>query len=186
VETEAADYGSSDVIVELARSGIPSFRGLDYGVFFLISLSNTMPGGDRMSERSKIVVIDDEADFCEFVKWSLENTGRYEVLVSTDGPSGIALAQTEAPELILLDIRMPQMNGAEVADHLLHSDDTRDISIAFITGLLQKEEVSKRTGYIHGFPFITKPITKDELVQQVDSVFEIIRTEKRFIESLEG
>jgi len=66
-------------------------------------------------------------NFCEFVKWSLEHTGRFEVLVSTDGPSGIALAQTEAPELILLDIRMPQMNGAEVADHLLHSDDTRDI-----------------------------------------------------------
>jgi len=66
------------------------------------------------------------------------------------------------------------MNGAEVADHLLHSDDTRDIPIAFITGLLQKEEVNKRRGYVHGFPFITKPITKDELVQQVDSVFEII------------
>ena len=138
-----------------------------------------------MPERSKIVVIDDEEDFCEFVKWSLEHTGRFEVLTSTDGPSGIVLARTEAPELILLDIRMPQMNGAEVADHLLHSDDTRDIPIAFITGLLQKEEVSKRKGYIHGFPFITKPITKDELVQQIDAVFEIIKTERRFVESLE-
>ena len=137
-----------------------------------------------LAERSKILVIDDEEDFCEFVKWSLEKTGRFDVLVSTDGPSGITLAQTEAPELILLDIKMPQMNGAEVADHLLHSDDTRDIPIAFITGLLQKKEVSKRRVYIHGFPFITKPITKDELVKQVDSVFEIIRTEKRFIESL--
>jgi two-component system, sensor histidine kinase and response regulator len=144
-----------------------------------------MRGGDMMAERSKILVIDDEEDFCEFVKWSLEKTGRFDVLVSTDGPSGIALAQTEVPELILLDIKMPQMNGAEVADHLLHSDDTRDIPIAFITGLLQKKEVSKRRVYIHGFPFITKPITKDELVQQVDSVFEIIRTERTFIESLE-
>jgi CheY-like chemotaxis protein len=151
----------------------------------LVSLSDTMRGGSRMPERSKIIVIDDEEDFCEFVKWSLENTGRFDVLVSTDGPSGIALAQTEKPELILLDIRMPQMNGAEVADHLLHKDNTRDIPIAFITGLLQKEDVSKQSGYIHGFPFITKPITKDELVQQVDSVFEIIRTEKSFIESLE-
>jgi CheY-like chemotaxis protein len=144
-----------------------------------------MRGGDMMLERSKIVVIDDEEDFCEFVKWSLEKTGRFEVLVCTDGPSGIALAQTEEPALILLDIGMPQMNGAEVADHLLHSDDTRDIPIAFITGLLQKEEVDKRSGYIHGFPFITKPVTKDELVRQVDSVFEIIKTEKRFMDSLE-
>ena len=138
-----------------------------------------------MLEKSKIVIIDDEEDFCEFVKWSLEKTGRFEVLVSTNGPSGITLAQTEEPALILLDIGMPQMNGAEVADHLLHSDDTRDFPIAFITGLLQKEEVSKRKGYIHGFPFITKPVTKDELVQQVDSIFEIIRTEKAFMESLD-
>jgi CheY-like chemotaxis protein len=138
-----------------------------------------------MPGKSKIMVIDDEASFCEFAKWSLEHTGRFDVLVSTDGPSGIALARTEAPELILLDIRMPQMNGAEVADHLLHSDDTRDIPIAFVTGLLQKEDVSRQRGYIHGFPFITKPVTKDELVQQVDAVFEVIRTEKKFIQSLD-
>jgi two-component system, OmpR family, alkaline phosphatase synthesis response regulator PhoP len=145
-----------------------------------------MSGGDTVSERSKIVIIDDQEDFCEFVKLSLEKTGRFEVFVSTDGPSGIALARSETPELILLDIRMPQMNGAEVADDLLHADDTRDIPIAFITGLLQKEDVSKRSGYIHGFPFITKPLTRDELVQQVDTVFEIIRTEKKFIDSLEN
>ncbi len=135
--------------------------------------------------RSKILVIDDEDDFCEFVKWSLEKTGKYEVVASTDGAAGITLAETEQPELVLLDIRMPQMNGAEVADHLLHGDNTRDIPIAFITGLLQKDEVKKRSGYIHGFPFITKPVTRAELVQQVDSVLEIIRTQKTFIKSLE-
>jgi CheY-like chemotaxis protein len=144
-----------------------------------------MGGADSVPERSRILIIDDEEDFCEFVKWSLERTGRFEVRLSTDGPSGIALAQTEEPELILLDMRMPQMNGAEVADRLLHSDRTRDIPIAFITGLLQKEEVSEENGYIHGFPFITKPLTKEELVRQVDSVFQVIRAERTFTESLE-
>ncbi len=138
-----------------------------------------------MCERSKILIIDDQEDFCEFVKWSLESTGRFEVLVSTDGPSGLALARSEQPELILLDIRMPQMNGPEAADRLLHDDETRDIPIAFITGLLQREEVADRGGYIHGFPFITKPITKDELVRQVNAAFNIMRAEERFIESLE-
>jgi two-component system, OmpR family, alkaline phosphatase synthesis response regulator PhoP len=137
------------------------------------------------SRRSKILIIDDEGDFCEFVKWSLEKTGRFDVLVATEGPDGIDLARKEEPELILLDIRMPSMNGAEVADHLLHHESTRDIPIAFVTGLLQKDEVEKRSGYIHGFPFITKPITKNELIQYIDSVFEMINTEKSFIESLE-
>ena len=45
--------------------------------------------------------------------------------------------------------------------------------------------MKKRSGYIHGFPFITKPVTRAGLVQQVDSVFEIIRTQKTFIKSLE-
>lgn len=139
-----------------------------------------------MTTKSKILVIDDESDFCEFVKWSLEKTGKFEVLVSTDGPSGIAQAETAKPELILLDIRMPRMNGTEVADHLLHRDDTRDIPIAFITGLLNKDEVKKRSGYIHGFPFIVKPITKNELIEQIDSVFEIITSQKSFIASLDA
>ncbi len=138
-----------------------------------------------MQVKSKILVIDDETNFCEFVKWSLENTGRFEVLCCTDGRSALALAGEEQPDLILLDIKMPEMNGAQVADQLLHNENTRDIAIAFITGLLQKEEVAKMKGYIHGFPFITKPITKDELRQQIDAIFDMIRTEKKFIQSLE-
>ena len=106
-----------------------------------------------MTKKSKILVIDDEGDFCEFVKWSLEKTGRFEVLACTDGPSGIARAETEKPELILLDIRMPQMNGAEVADHLLHGEDTRDIPIAFITGLLNKDERAEKKRVYTWLPF---------------------------------
>ncbi len=136
-------------------------------------------------EKLKVLVIDDEIAFCEFVKWALENTGRFTVLGCTEGASGIALARTEQPELILLDLKMPHMSGADVADQLLHNEVTRDIPIAFITGLLQKSDVAKMKGYIHGFPFITKPITKDELVQKIDSIFDIIATEKKFIESLE-
>jgi CheY-like chemotaxis protein len=138
-----------------------------------------------MAEKSKILIIDDESDFCEFVKWSLEDAGGFEVSVCLDGPSGIARAETESPELILLDIRMPQMNGAEVADHLLHGEKTRDIPIAFITGLLNREEVEKRSGYIHGFPFIIKPITRSELLEQVKGIFKLIETEKAFLASIE-
>lgn len=137
------------------------------------------------SRRSKILIIDDEEDFCEFVKWSLEKTERFNVLTCTDGFSGIDVAAKEQPELILLDIRMPAMNGAEVADHLLHNENTRDIPIAFVTGLLQKDEVERRSGFIHGFPFITKPVTRDELVQQIDAVFEMIRAEQSFVDQLE-
>ncbi len=87
--------------------------------------------------------------------------------------------------MILLDIKMPEMNGAQVADRLLRCEGTRDIPIAFITGLLTDDEVKKRNGYIHGFPFITKPVSKDELIAQIDAVFEVVRTEQRFIDIIE-
>ncbi len=80
---------------------------------------------------------------------------------------------------------MPEMSGAEVAEHLLHSEKTRDIPIAFITGLLTKDDVKKRSGYIHGFLFITKPVTRNELVTQIDSVFEVIKRQKAFVASLD-
>lgn len=138
------------------------------------------------AERARILVIDDERDFCEFVKIALEKTGQFEVLTSTDGTTGISMAESDQPQLILLDIKMPQMSGAEVAEHLLHNEATRDIPIAFITGLLPKEEVRKRSGYIHGFLFITKPVTRNELVQQVNSVLEIVKRQKAFVESLDA
>jgi CheY-like chemotaxis protein len=138
-----------------------------------------------MPEKPRILIIDDEEAFCEFVKLSLEKTGNFEVVVSTNGPDGLGRAASEKPALILLDIRMPQMNGTEVADQLLHNDDTRDIPIAFITGLLQKEDVEKRAGYIHGFPFITKPVTREELIRQVNALFQLIKAQQSFLHSID-
>ncbi len=138
-----------------------------------------------MSASSKILIIDDEEDFSEFVKWALEDTDRFEVVTCNDGPSGIALAREEQPELILLDINMPTMNGVEVADQLLHDGQTMDIPIAFVTGMLDTTGMSKRHGYVHGFSFITKPVTKNELLQQIDQIVGVSKVQKRFIESLE-
>ena len=138
-----------------------------------------------MARRVKILIIDDEEAFCEFVKETLEMTGRYRLLIANAGAVGIEMAQKHRPSLILLDINMPEMSGAAVAERLLHAPSTRDIPIAFITGLVTKEAVEKRDGYIHGFLFITKPVTTRELVAQVESVFEIIEKQKALLGSLE-
>ncbi len=138
-----------------------------------------------MADASTILVIDDEEDFCEFVKESLERDGKFIVLTSSDSASGVTIAEEYQPDLVLLDIKMPHMSGAEVAEHLLKSESTRDIPIAFITGLLDKKVVRGRNGYIHGFPFITKPVTSSELLSQVEAALEVARHQKAFIESLE-
>jgi len=127
-----------------------------------------------MAEKKKVLLIDDEKDLCFFLKANLENTGEFDVLVSTRGDKGIELAQREEPDLILLDILMPGMSGDEVAEILLENPATAKIPIIFLTAMVTKEEIGdvalKKRG---GRNFIAKPITTEELVGAIKMVLEI-------------
>lgn len=135
--------------------------------------------------RTKILVVDDDESVCEIVKLALERTGKYEVVMATSGSEGLKLAETHQPQLALLDVMMPEMSGAEMAERLAKNEKTCDIPIAFITGLLTREDVEKRQGFIHGFRFITKPVSPKELVAQVESVLSVISQQEAFMKSLD-
>lgn len=94
-----------------------------------------------MVEKKRMLLIDDEKDLCFFLKTNLENTGEFDVLVSNRGDKGIELAQEEKPDLILLDILMPEMSGDEVAEILLDNPATAKIPIIFLTAMVTKEEI---------------------------------------------
>jgi CheY-like chemotaxis protein len=121
-------------------------------------------------KRKKILLIDDEEDFCFFIKLNLEKTGRYEVLTSTNGSTGLIIASKELPDLILLDIIMPEMNGGQVAGLLLDNPKTKDIPVLFITAIATRREVQSQEGVIGGRKFIAKPVTPDELMAKLDAV----------------
>ncbi|OPY74678.1 MAG: Transcriptional regulatory protein YycF [Syntrophorhabdus sp. PtaU1.Bin058] len=118
--------------------------------------------------KKRILIIDDEKDFCRMVKLNLERTKNYEVLFATDGRSGIEIAGNRRPDLILLDIRMPGMSGGEIAEELLDDPSTSNIPIIFLTALVSKDEVAKQSGYISGRPFIAKPVTAQELIKRIE------------------
>jgi CheY-like chemotaxis protein len=138
--------------------------------------------------KKRILVIDDEASFTKLVKLNLELTGRYEVIFSNKAKEGIELAKSHRPDLILLDVRMPDMDGAEVAQHLSEDEATQAITIVFLTALaipmaflvslLENETLKKETKQGDGYYFIQKPVTAKELVERLDSVLN----EKRKIE----
>jgi CheY-like chemotaxis protein len=141
-----------------------------------------------LEEKTKLLIIDDEEDACIFTKSILEKTGRYEVIFSTKAKEGINLAKSHRPDLILLDVRMPDMDGAEVAQHLSEDEATQAITIVFLTALaipmaflvslLENETLKKETKQGDGYYFIQKPVTAKELVERLDSVLN----EKRKIE----
>ncbi len=124
-----------------------------------------------MESKKKILIIDDEEDFCFFVKGNLENTGEFDVLVTTSGKEGIKLACGEKPDLILLDINMPNMSGDEVAQILSDRYETKEIPVVFLTALVTKDEVGNESMLsIGNRNYIAKPVTTNELVTVIRGI----------------
>jgi len=124
------------------------------------------------SDKKKILLIDDEEDFCFFVKLNLEKSGKFEVLTTTSGSKGIVMASSERPDLILLDIIMPEISGGQVAELLLESPKTKDIPVLFITAIASRREVQSQEGIIGGRQFIAKPVTPEEIMAKINAVLE--------------
>ena len=114
----------------------------------------------------KILVIDDEKEFCSLIKDILEITGEYEVVYATDGKHGIKIATEQKPDLILLDIMMPTMDGFEVLKVLKEDERSESIPTIFVTALDKIEEKVKgfRMGVVD---YITKPISIDEVKARI-------------------
>jgi CheY-like chemotaxis protein len=117
----------------------------------------------------KVLIIDDEVDICNFSKRILDRTGKFETFVTQDSEDGIAVALNKRPDLILLDINMPKLDGGEVAQALSDFAVTKQIPIIFITALMKKEELDEE-GKINKYFFLPKPISPEELVKKVEQV----------------
>ena len=118
----------------------------------------------------KILIVDDEEDFCYFVKLNLEETKQFEVLTAHNGPEGIEMAIRYHPDLILLDIIMPKMMGTEVAEALRSNEATKNIPILFVTAILKREEVGVKRRKFGGNIFLFKPVTLDELIHEMGAM----------------
>ncbi len=123
-----------------------------------------------MNDKKKILLIDDEEDFCFFVKGNLENTG-FEVLTASSAKEGIDLAVAKKPDVILLDLVMPEVSGGDAAAVLFDHPETENIPIIFVTAMLTKKETGEKgLAKVGGRNFIAKPVTTNELVSAINTV----------------
>lgn len=118
--------------------------------------------------KKKILIVDDEAAFAQIVKFNLEKTGKYEVKVENQGSRGLASAQMFLPDLILLDVVMPDKAGSDVAQELGDHLTTRNIPIIFLTAIVSRGETNAQTRMIGGHPFLAKPVGPTELVNCIE------------------
>lgn len=114
---------------------------------------------------SKILIIDDDAAIIELVKVNLEIQGHI-IFSATDALTGIAVAQQEIPDLIILDLMMPGVDGFTACQRLRQQDSTKDIPILMLTALSRTED--KVTGFNAGADdYLTKPFELPELYVRV-------------------
>ncbi len=121
-----------------------------------------------MTENIKVLAIDDEADFCYFIKKNLMQSGLFDVIVATNGSDGIKLARKEKPDIILLDLFMPDMPGEDVAAALKENPSTADIPILYITALASNDDMIDGENNKMGDNYIMpKPIRTKKLIQTI-------------------
>ena len=117
-------------------------------------------------------MIDDEAPIRLLCRVNLEAEGM-EVLEAPDGPSGLEQARSHAPDVILLDVMMPGLDGWRVAEELLADPETRDIPIIFLTARAEFRDRARGLD-IGGVDYVTKPFNPLELAPLVEGLLERI------------
>ncbi len=123
-----------------------------------------------MANKQKILVVDDEPDIREFIEYNLIKEG-YEVATAENGADGLSKAKTFLPDLILLDIMMPDMDGIEVCSELRSSDEFADTVIAFLTA--RKEDFTQIAGFESGGDdFINKPVKQRVLMSRIKALLK--------------
>lgn len=118
----------------------------------------------------KLVVLDDNTTIIMLVRTKLSANG-FEVLSAYNGETGLALIRESCPDLVLLDIMMPRMNGFEVFEAMKADELTKDIPVIFLTASGRRED-EKRAMDMGAHSFLTKPFSPSNLLDIVNKVIQ--------------
>ena len=115
----------------------------------------------------RILIVDDEHDFIELLQYKLAGHG-YELIVANDGVHALSQARTLKPDLILLDILLPDLDGLSVCEILRRQPVTKKIPIIFMSAL--SGDITKRTATMYAEDFFTKPLDLNRLEKRIEEL----------------
>ena len=115
-------------------------------------------------KKKKILVVDDLTSDTRLLKQMLEESHQFDVREENEPRVAVATAEEFQPDLILLDLMMPTMDGRHLAACIAASPRLKDVPIVFLTARITKEEVDAVGGRIGAFPFLAKPVVVQELI----------------------
>jgi two-component system, OmpR family, alkaline phosphatase synthesis response regulator PhoP len=124
----------------------------------------------------KILLVDDEPDILEIVGYNLSAEG-YKIITASNGAEGVKKAKKEKPQLIILDVMMPEMDGIEACERIRKVPELNDVIITFLTA--RGEDYSQVAGFDAGADdYITKPIKPKVLVSKVKALLRRYKEEE--------
>jgi DNA-binding response OmpR family regulator len=123
--------------------------------------------GERVSKK-KLVIIEDEPDILEVLKYNLKRDG-HEVFAAADGPLGLALVRRELPDLVLLDLMLPGMDGLEICETIKNDPLVQNTLIIMLTAKAEESDIVLGLG-VGADDYMAKPFSPRELVARVNAV----------------
>ncbi|MBU3759671.1 MAG: response regulator [Candidatus Omnitrophica bacterium] len=125
-------------------------------------------------ERKKILIVDDEEKFLAVTKKNLEKSGPYEVRIESRVSEVIPAVKEFKPDLIILDVMMPDRRGSEIAYEIRNTDKIKQIPILFLTATAMKGQKELFGGLVDGLPFtikptVSKPVSTADLIKAIES-----------------
>lgn len=118
----------------------------------------------------KILIVDDDVRLLDITRKALEGAGKYEVMAEDSGRRAVAAAAKFKPDLVILDVMMPGMDGGDVAGALRAQAGTRNVPILFLTSLLSRKEAAARPCQKGADQYLAKPVDPQELSRRVEEL----------------
>lgn len=129
-----------------------------------------------------ILLVDDEQDILEIVGYNLEQEG-YQIITASDGKEAITKAKKHLPQLIIMDVMMPEMDGMEACENIRKIPELNHVIITFLTA--RSEDYSQVAGFDAGADdYITKPIKPKLLVSKVKALLRRLKNDEKATETL--
>ena len=122
----------------------------------------------RSMAEIKLLIVDDEVEFTKLVKTFFERFKTYEVRCLNDSAECIETVKSFKPNIVLLDINMPTLDGGAVASQIEDAPGLAGTRIIFISAIVSREEASHIGNTMHGYPFLSKPISLESLYKVVE------------------
>jgi two-component system, OmpR family, response regulator len=123
---------------------------------------------DSAAEKKRILIVDDEVSFARMVKLNLEKSGAFEVRTENKATYALPAAREFKPDLIILDVIMPGMDGGDVSNQIKRDRHLRGTPIIFLTATVSKREAGEGGLNSGGELFLAKPVTVENLIHCIN------------------